>query len=78
MGTNEHITRDNTPEWQELLGVDGLHEADEDDGVYRCPICGEPLTGDDEVYINADGECVGCEACVRVERSVTAYYGGRM
>lgn len=30
----------------------------------RCPICGTPLNEDEEVYLSADNEVIGCEFCI--------------
>ena len=34
-----------------------------------CPMCGEELTLEEIIYINANGEAIGCETCVRVINS---------
>ena len=36
----------------------------ETDFVGTCPICGTPLNEDEEVYLSADNEVIGCEFCV--------------
>ena len=34
----------------------------------RCPVCGEPWGGRDEVYLRDDtGEVLGCNRCVRAQ-----------
>lgn len=36
-----------------------------------CPQCGAHIENGSRVYINADGECVGCESCLE---AIAAYY----
>ena len=39
-------------------------EPPEDDEEYECPVCGETLSGGHELFINDNGDCVGCEFCI--------------
>lgn len=33
---------------------------------YECPACGAEIADGTRVYINENGECVGCEECIRI------------
>lgn len=43
--------------------------------AWECPVCGELFFRDDKLYLDSDGEVVGCGYCAR---AVTAeeYFGG--
>ncbi len=41
-----------------------INPPDEEPCPYECPICGTPLNEDEEVYLAANNEVVGCEFCI--------------
>lgn len=43
---------------------DAVEPPDEEPLPFECPICGTPLNTDEEVYIDATGQVVGCEFCL--------------
>lgn len=44
----------------------------EREDVYVCPICGELLDYNEEVYTTPDGNVIGCECCI--EKHDAQYY----
>ena len=48
------------------LYPDDYSPDEKSDTTVICPICGEELTLDDCVYINAEKEVIGCSQCVKI------------
>ena len=36
-----------------------------DDNELHCPVCGEVLNPDEQVFIDGDGFVIGCEYCLK-------------